>query len=121
MGHTYEDVDAGFSKIASNLRKNDCETLEELKKLLPNSKYFNYLFDVRISVESHLVDLSKHTQPLHYKFVRNAESVNILYKGTQTQPSKKLKSSLFKSNSKGIPSLPTGAQDLSKKHMNTSI
>lgn len=123
VGHTHEDVDAGFSQIAAQLRTTDCETLDDLMKLLPNSRTLNHMFNVREWLEPHLVDVSKHTQPLHYKFVRSGERVKILYKGKQDQPWKQLGSSLFKIDSAGRHSLPKGQPTIveeSYDHINTN-
>ncbi|VDI09707.1 Hypothetical predicted protein [Mytilus galloprovincialis] len=38
VGHTHEDVDAAFSRIAETLRRNDAETMPRLKEMLPNVK-----------------------------------------------------------------------------------
>ena len=107
MGHTHEDVDAGFSKISQKLRTNDCETLDELEKLLPNSNHLTHMFDVKAWLDGHLVDIQKHTQPLHFKFTKDEKNIQTWYKGTQDQPWKRMPTSLFKTDN-GKPSLPKG-------------
>ena len=72
VGHTHEDVDAAFSKVADQLRKRDVETVEDLLNMLPKSEMLGTMFDVRNWLEPEISTLMGVSSPLHYKF----ESVN---------------------------------------------
>jgi hypothetical protein len=41
-------------------------------------------------MENYIVDIRKHTTPLHYKFACESGKVGVLYKGMFNQPSKVL-------------------------------
>ena len=47
VGHTHEDIDAAFSKVAEKLRKQEAETLHGLMSLLPNAKQTSGLYDIK--------------------------------------------------------------------------
>ncbi|XP_063438737.1 uncharacterized protein LOC134719703 [Mytilus trossulus] len=77
VGHTHEDVDAAFSRIAETLRRNDAETMPRLKEMLPNVKDIEAIYDIRSWITSSLNDIRKHTKPLHYKFIRDLATNNV--------------------------------------------
>ncbi|XP_071181315.1 uncharacterized protein [Mytilus edulis] len=77
VGHTHEDVDAAFSRIAETLRRNDAETMPRLKEMLPNVKDIEAIYDIRSWITSSLNDIRKHTKPLHYKFIRDLATHNV--------------------------------------------
>lgn len=81
VGHTHEIIDACFSKVSDILRRNDAETLDDLVNLLPNITNIKYVFDVRSWFEDNILDVWKHTQPLHYKFKNSGHVVEAYYKG----------------------------------------
>lgn len=77
VGHTHEDVDAAFSKIAETLRRKDAETMPRLKTMLPNVNEVEVLYDIRQWLTPNLNDIRKHTGPLHYKFSRDLASQEV--------------------------------------------
>lgn len=81
VGHTHEDIDARFSKVADKLRRNDAETLDDLAALLPSVTVINYVYDVRTWIQDSICDLRKHTRPLHYKFRSNDSILETFFKG----------------------------------------
>ena len=81
----------------------DCETLDELDNLLPNSNNVTHMFNIKAWLDGHLVNMQTHTQLLQLKIMKNEENIRTWYKGTQDQPWKKMQTSLFKTD-KGIPS-----------------
>ena len=114
VGHTHEDVDAGFSQISGVLREKDVETYEELMNILPNPTDLTSVFDVKAWLEPHINSPLKHSVPLHFRFSRSDETVSVSYKGLHNQPWKALEGSFFKAYANGKPSLPTGSPKLLK-------
>lgn len=103
VGHTHEDVDAGFSKIAENLKKKDAETIPELLKLIENvgPKYLSTELDKMLDVKSfllpHLNEIKQISQPLHFKFVRGNCNVNVYAKSSQNGEWTVLENNILKS------------------------
>lgn len=118
VGHTHEDVDAQFSQISSALRKKDCETLDDLLDLLPNSQTLTHIFNVKEWLNSHLNPLTKHTEPLHYKFKRVDNDIIITYKGKESQQWRSLGCSFFKTQTSDKMSLPEGQPALLQEDFN---
>ena len=114
VGHTHEDVDAAFSKIADTLRRSDAETIPELQKLLPNVEEVIWQYDIREWLLSNINDIRKHTKPLHYKFVRdpNNDKVQFSYRENQNNPWKNVESGILKRNKKNMVQLPTNVPKL---------
>ena len=71
VGHTHEDIDAGFSKIAETLRKTDAHTLVRLLHLLPNSEQTKGLYDIKKWMEPYINNIMHHSKPLHFQFKKN--------------------------------------------------
>ena len=46
VGHTHEDVDAAFSKVADKLRKTDVEVLQDLIDVI-DGEVLDSIFDVK--------------------------------------------------------------------------
>lgn len=69
VGHTHEDVDACFSKIAEKLKRNDAETIPELKQHLPNVTELDHMLDIRSWLLPSLAVVKKHTVPHHFRFL----------------------------------------------------
>ena len=85
MGHTHEDIDAGFSRISEVLRQSEAQTLPELKALIPDCHQVKGLLDVRSWLEPHLNAISHHSKPLHFKFHKQDQFIKVLYKGNYNQ------------------------------------
>ena len=85
VGHTHEDVDAGFSKISEKLRRNDAETLDSLIDLLPKPALLDQLFDFKAWVDPYFSIIEAISEPLHYKINRVADSVKVYCKGLHNQ------------------------------------
>ena len=89
VGHTHEDIDAAFHRIADSLRTTDAETLTELLGILPNVQEIHTLvmYDFRSWLEPCINLIQHHTKPLHYRFKKN-HSGNLLvhYKGNHDRP-----------------------------------
>jgi hypothetical protein len=97
VGHTHEDVDAGFSRIGEFLRRNDAETVEDLLNTIPNSELLNNMFDIKSWLEPHLNLVSKHTAQHHFKFSKQSGKVIVEYKLHQAEEwSKQETTYLFK-------------------------
>lgn len=113
MGHTHEDIDAKFSRIAEMLRQQDAATVGNMVSLIPNCTELTSMYDIRSWMEPHIIDIRKHTKPFHYKFVRNAMSVDVFYKGLFDMPWKLLPSggSMF-ITVQGNVQLPSGCPSL---------
>jgi hypothetical protein len=97
VGHTHEDIDACFSKVADKLRRNDAETLD-LIELLPNVNVINFIYDFRTWIYNNICDLRKHTRPLHFKFRCNESTVETFYKGKYDSSWKKLEGGVMVRN-----------------------
>ena len=60
VGHTHEDIDAMFSKIANTLRRTDAETMTDLITLMPRVNLLHGgLFDIRKWIGDCLVESVK--------------------------------------------------------------
>lgn len=103
VGHTHEDVDAGFSKISEKLRRNDVQTVDELLNILPNSEVIKTLYDVKTWLEPHISNIQHITQPLHYKFTRMDDKTRISFKGLHTDDWRLLDGNFLHSIPKGKP------------------
>ncbi len=96
MGHTHEDIDAAFSRIAEKLRQNEVETLPELLHIAPEVlEIRGGMYDISGWLTEYIVDIRKHTKPLHYRFLRMEHKLITMYRGQQDQPWKELDGSLF--------------------------
>ena len=106
MGHTHEDIDAGFSRIAETLRTKEAETLPELKAILPDCHQIKALFDIKEWLEPHLNTISQHSKPLHFRFFKDKDyNVKVSYKGCFDQSWKITNESLLHSIPRGKPNL----------------
>ena len=113
VGHTHEDIDAAFSRIAERLRKSEAETLPELLNIVPHAEEITGgMFNITGWMAPFIVDIRKHTKPLHYKFIKVGNKTSILYKGNQDSKWKELPNSLFNKTGSGVTTLPTGAPKL---------
>lgn len=113
VGHTHEDIDARFSKVADKLRRNDAETLDDLVALLPSVTVINYVYDVRTWIQDSICDLRIHTRPLHYKFRSNDAILETFFKGKYDSPWKKLEGGMLAPDNnhkvkllEGVPNFP---------------
>ncbi|VDI06880.1 Hypothetical predicted protein [Mytilus galloprovincialis] len=115
VGHTHEDIDAGFSKIVDSLRRNDAETIPELLDLLPNPSNLIWQYDIRNWLQPFIADVRKHTKPLHYKFTMDEVSnkIKLCYKSNHAGPWKISTSGMFMFNDKGEVELPKGVPKVS--------
>ena len=97
VGHTHEDIDAKFSKIADKLRQHHAETLPLLMNLVENCEEIHHVHDVKSWFEKNIVDVKQHTKPLHYKFSNSNGEVSVCYKSANGKPWQQLHGgSLFK-------------------------
>ncbi|XP_045163687.2 uncharacterized protein LOC123528008 [Mercenaria mercenaria] len=112
VGHTHEDVDAGFSRIWEFLRRKDAETLEDLTNLLPNSELLNDMLDIKAWLEPHLNIISKHTVQHHFKFSKVSGETVVEYKLHQAEEWVKQDVTYLNSVPKGKPNILK--QDYSK-------
>ena len=78
------------------------------------------MLDVKAWLDGHLVDIQKHTQPLHFKFTKNEENIQTWYKNTRDQPWKRMQTRIFKTD-KGNPSLPKGNPKMVKETFDSII
>ena len=60
----------------------DCETLDELENLLPNSNNVTHMFNIKAWLDGQLVNMQTHTQLLQLKIMKNEENIRTWYKGT---------------------------------------
>lgn len=104
VGQTHEDVDSAFSKISERLKKNDAESLNDLK-LLSNTELLDKMYDVKSWIAPAISDITGVSQPLHYKFERVAQGIYVHYKGQHSQPWEKLHSTILKYCPDGQPPL----------------
>ena len=111
VGHTHEDVDARFSKIAEKLRKNEAETLPQLAALLPSVTELNHMLDIKAWLMPYLWDMEKHTEQHHYKFTRVDGSPRTFYKNLQDHEWRIVEDSVITATPKGKP--PTIRPDCS--------
>ena len=116
VGHTHEDIDAGFSRIADSLRRNDAETIPAIAKLLPNPENVVWQYNIRDWLEPYINDIRKHTKPLHYKFSLDEETnkINFWYKSNQGSPWRKQCPGMFDYDNRGKVKLPKGVPKLLK-------
>jgi len=97
-GTQYEDIDAQFSRISSQLQQHDAESLRDLLKLLLRSSLLNDCLNIKDFLEPHLNSVKHHTLQHHFKVVRNMYTVNIFYK---IKPKRRLDK-----RQKFLPSIP---------------
>ena len=112
VGHTHEDIDAAFSKVSNTLRTNDAETLPDLQLLLPSLTDVHTIYNVRDWLSPNILDVRKHTTPLHYKFSRSSDLIKVSYKGQRDSPWREIESGLLKRNQNGIISKIRGIPKL---------
>ncbi|XP_053391842.1 uncharacterized protein LOC128554598 [Mercenaria mercenaria] len=103
VGNTHEDVDAAFSKISEKLRTTDAETLDGLIALLPKPEEILHMFDVKNWLAPHIADIEKHLEPLHIKFVKKNEEVQVFFKGQNIDPGCELNGNILTSIPNGQP------------------
>lgn len=109
VGHTHEDVDAGFGHISRHLKVTDVETYDQLLQLLPDSMALESMYDIKTWLEPHLSTPQHHTQPLHFRFKYvNDNTVKVQYKGLHDHPWEELEPGFFKSFENGKKYMPTG-------------
>ena len=112
VGHTHEDVDAGFSKISEKLRRNDAATLDDLMNLLPKPVMLEQMFDFKKWVDPHFSRLDYVSEPLHYKISNVADSVKVYCKGLHNQDWREMDYTILMEKPKGKPT--TVKPDFSK-------
>ncbi|XP_053388934.1 uncharacterized protein LOC128546019 [Mercenaria mercenaria] len=103
VGHTHEDVDAALSKISEKLRTTDAETLDDLIALLPKPEEILHMFDVKNWLAPQIADIEKHSEPLHFKFVKKNEEVQVYFKGQNIDPWCELNGNILTSIPNGQP------------------
>ena len=103
MGHTHEDVDARFSKIAEKLRTNDAETIPQLASLLPSVTELHHMLDIKSWIKPYLWDMEKHTEQHHFKFTRVDGSPRTFYKNLQDHEWLVVEESVITETPKGKP------------------
>ena len=114
VGHTHEDIDAMFSRIAHTLRKTDAETMPCLTSFLKDNKQLHGLFDIRSWLTPHLVHTIKgHTKPHHFKFLKNENGVvSLFYRNRCKSPWLTSEQTLFRRLNDGTLSLPIGQPEV---------
>ena len=107
VGHTHEDIDARFSIIANDLRRNKAITLpvlfQRLQTVASDAKQLTTIYNFRDWVKPHLNHIEGHSGPHHYKFVKMGQKVEGMYKGLCTDPWKMMPYSLMSSIPAGGP------------------
>ena len=88
VGHTHEDIDAGFSRISETLKQSEAETLPELKAIIPDCHQLKGMYDIKSWLEPNINVICHHSKPLHFKFFVDStlNSVKAAYKGSFDQP-----------------------------------
>ncbi|WAR14973.1 hypothetical protein MAR_005078 [Mya arenaria] len=84
VGHTHEDVDAQFSLISRTLKTKDCETIESLMTVC-NGEHMHTVYDVKNWILPNANKFKLITTPLHYKFQKKDGTINVCYKGLNSQ------------------------------------
>ncbi|XP_062566153.1 uncharacterized protein LOC134228510, partial [Saccostrea cucullata] len=106
VGHTHEDIDAGFSKIADQLRRNEAGTIPRLLSLIPNTRQLRGLYDIKNWLTPCLNSVAHHTKPHHFRFRRNEENKIITeYKGSHNSQWKQLQRPILKQIPRGLPKI----------------
>lgn len=106
VGHTHEDIDAGFSKIADQLRRNEASTIPRLLSLIPNTRQLKGLYDIRNWLSPYLNSVSQHTKPHHFRFYRDYQNQVVSeYKGSHNNLWKRLPSTILKQMPNGLPQI----------------
>ncbi|XP_038063298.1 uncharacterized protein LOC119733986 [Patiria miniata] len=89
VGHTHEDVDQLFSRIAEKLRHNDVYTLEELHEVVENSYtprvlvrqlFGSDLWDIKSWLLPHLKPIGNHSKPHHFLFKKVNGAARMYYR-----------------------------------------
>ena len=80
VGNTHEDVDAGFGRIAEKLRRNDAETVPQLKNLLPINEDVKDMLDIKTWMLPELDEPKQHSCQHHFKFSRVDDKPSVSYK-----------------------------------------
>ncbi|KAK3099791.1 hypothetical protein FSP39_009712, partial [Pinctada imbricata] len=105
VGHTHEDIDAGFSKIADTLRRNEAGTIPRLLSLIPNMKQLRGLYDIKSWISPSLNVFSHHTKPHHFRFSKDGNNIKTEYKGNHNSIWRQFPSSILKHPPGGIPKI----------------
>lgn len=106
VGHTHEDIDAGFSKIADQLRRNEATTIPRLLSLIPNTHQLKGLYDIKNWLSPCLNPVSHHTKPHHFRFYKDYKNQVVSeYKGSHNNPWKRFPSTILKQMSYGLPKI----------------
>ncbi|XP_052820260.1 uncharacterized protein LOC128246095, partial [Mya arenaria] len=84
VGHTHEDVDVQFSLISRTLKTKDCETIESLMTVC-NGEHMHTVYDVKNWILPNANKFKLITTPLHYKFQKKDGTINVCYKGLNSQ------------------------------------
>ena len=105
VGHTHEDIDASFSRLADKLRRNEAETLPRLTHLL-QSKSFRVNFDIKKWITPCINKIAKHTKPLHFRFSKDEKNEIIFeYKGRHNRPWTRAPHTMVNKMPKGTPNI----------------
>lgn len=105
VGHTHEDVDAGFSHIAEKLRKTDVEVIDDFVKILPKPEMISVMFNVKEWLAPEIKHLTGISVPLHFRFLRVDDKIVTYYKGQQSSAWIPFTENVLKRIPEGEPSL----------------
>lgn len=80
VGHTREDIDQMFSRIAEALRRSNAVTLDQLRNVIHNSYtpspstiYRENIFDIKSWLRPYIATLKHHSNPHAFRFILNGQ------------------------------------------------
>ncbi|XP_019616724.1 PREDICTED: uncharacterized protein LOC109464227 [Branchiostoma belcheri] len=112
VGHTHEDIDQMFSRVADKLRHQEAHTPEQLINMMPECSRLRGLYNIRDWLKPSVSMIKGQSQPGQFRFrlsKDDPDSVDMFYRKGQGQDWKKLKTGMFKrSKESGKPIRPKG-------------
>ncbi|XP_035662490.1 uncharacterized protein LOC118406535 [Branchiostoma floridae] len=111
VGHTHEDIDQMFSRVADKLRHQEAHTPEQLINMMPECSRLRGLYNIRDWLKPSIPTIQGQSQPGQFRFRLSKEDpdvVDMFYRKGQGQPWNKLKNGMFKRSESGKPDRPKG-------------
>eukprot|EP00058_Branchiostoma_floridae_P005491 XP_002590979.1 hypothetical protein BRAFLDRAFT_69470 [Branchiostoma floridae] len=112
VGHTHEDIDQMFSRVADKLRHQEAHTPEQLINMMPECTRLRGLYNIRDWLKPKISKISGQSQPGQFRFRLSKDDpdvVDMFYRKGQGQRWNKLKVGMFQlSKRSGKPDRPKG-------------
>ncbi|XP_066267510.1 uncharacterized protein [Branchiostoma lanceolatum] len=115
VGHTHEDIDQMFSRIADKLRHQEAHTPEQLIHMMPECRKLRGMFNIRDWLRPHISNIKGHSQVGQFRFRLNKDNqdvVDMFYRKGEGRRWDKLNFGMFKRSRAGKPVRPKGVPDV---------